>query len=254
LSVPAGWKIYEIDAGAISHIAVDKKAHEFIAFYQGSPTSALLDHCLHDSVIPRLLALENSLVLHAGVVSSIHGAIGFLGQSGQGKSTLVGSLSLEGFEILSDDSVLLNFKDGVLFAERVSSHLRLHLDSANVLFPNASTEQFSADAAGKKRFSLTADCERAPLIALFVLGTPNDAVEVVRLKVSDACMAIVSNTFAIDPGHCGAAAGRLEEAARVAKEIPVFNLTYPRDYSVLPAIEAAISAAIRSCEEMEPTR
>ncbi len=68
-------------------------------------------HLLLDQVLPRLLSHQGHLVLHAGGVTSDHGAIVFLGESGLGKSTLCSSFNQAGFALLSDDFLLLSAQE-----------------------------------------------------------------------------------------------------------------------------------------------
>ena len=57
----------------------------------GTPASTVR-HLFLDQVIPLLLSRRELLVLHASAVLTAHGAIAFVGKSGQGKSTLAASL------------------------------------------------------------------------------------------------------------------------------------------------------------------
>ncbi len=72
----------------------------------GTPAETIR-HLLLDHVIPRLLPLRGLVALHAGAVRVPGGAAGFLGEAGQGKSTLVASFGRAGFAVMADDCLAL---------------------------------------------------------------------------------------------------------------------------------------------------
>lgn len=72
----------------------------------GTPAETVR-HLLLDHVIPRLLPLRGLIALHAGAVRVPGGAAGFLGEAGQGKSTLVASFGRAGFAVMTDDCLAL---------------------------------------------------------------------------------------------------------------------------------------------------
>jgi hypothetical protein len=72
-----------------------------------------------------------------------------------------------------------------------------------------------------------------------------------RLKVPDACMALIENSFALDPGDAGQATGRLTAASGLARAVPAFQISYPRNYEVLPTVRDAI---LERCAELLNSR
>ena len=72
----------------------------------GTPASTLR-HLFLDQVIPLILSRRELLVLHASAVLTPHGAIAFVGKSGQGKSTLAACFGQIGCPLISDDYLVL---------------------------------------------------------------------------------------------------------------------------------------------------
>lgn len=62
---------------------------------------------LFNQIIPMVLNLRGTEVLHASSVFSSKGAVAFVGNGGYGKSTLASSLVYAGLKLLSDDAVPL---------------------------------------------------------------------------------------------------------------------------------------------------
>lgn len=81
----------------------------------------------------------------------------------------------------------------------------------------------------------------APVRAIFVLGPPRDgSASVRRLGPAEACMAIVQNSFALDPADVGAARARLDQASALIRTVPAFEIVYPRSYDCLGAVRDTI--------------
>jgi hypothetical protein len=205
-----------------------------------------LRHLLLDHVLPRVLAYQGRLVLHAGAVCVGRRVISFLGETGSGKSTLVASLHAAGYPLLSDDGlVLMQNETGVLALPTYHS-LRLWPDAVAGVFAQQPALTPMAHYSSKQRVLLDEDVPQAnepiPLAALYVL-TPtgeDDGIVVSRHSSRDACMDIIRNAFQLDPTDRERAAGVFAAASEVARRVPAFTLSYPREFASLPAVRAAI--------------
>ncbi len=210
------------------------------------------DHFLADQVLPRMLAHEGRLVLHAGAVRVDDRAVAILGKSGSGKSTLVASFDQAEHVLLGDDALVVSLPDGVPCTRSVYRSLRLFPDSIAQLFPAVATSAV-AHYTPKQRVRLTIadrdDTAPVPLCALFVItdSVPDAAIHVRPLSIADACMAIVENSFALDPTDPQRARQRLEAASDLARQVPAFAISYPRDYARLPDVRSAILTHLASC-------
>jgi len=207
-----------------------------------------IDHFLADQVIPRVLAHAGSFVFHAGAVRIDQTALVFLGPSGRGKSTLVASFDHAGTELIGDDAMILSEPDGIPHVRPVYRSLRLFPDSIDAVIPHASTAGPMAPYSTKERIDVNKDQDDVvtpiPVKALFSLAlAPPDGreeIDVRRMSIAEACMALIESSFALDPADLGGAHARLGQASRLASAVPAFEIRYPRNYACLQAVRAAI--------------
>ena len=66
------------------------------------------EHRIGSTILPLMLTERGDLALHAAAVVEGGEAILFCGPAGRGKSTLAAALALRGYEVLSDDGVVLS--------------------------------------------------------------------------------------------------------------------------------------------------
>ncbi|SDT95908.1 hypothetical protein SAMN05216296_0890 [Pseudomonas pohangensis] len=216
-------------------------------------TPATLEHLLHDQVFPRLLAHEGQLVVHAGAVA-IEGRLAlFLGESGLGKSTLVASLYQAGASLLGDDALLVSADHGSFYGQSLYRGLRLLPDSLLSLFPAQTETRPMAHYSSKQRLTIAVpenqNTSPQQLGALFFLEPPSSDQEITlrRMSPAESCIALIRNSFSLDPTDSLLARGKLQQASALANQIPSFALSYPRDYASLPQVHAKIRTQMAEC-------
>src|SRR5215470_84553 len=91
-------------------------------------------HLLLDQVFPYLLTSHDQLALHAGAVVINSAAVAFLGESGQGKSTLCASFGHRGLQLIGDDCLLLKKESEKIFCLPSYPGVRLWDQSVSALF------------------------------------------------------------------------------------------------------------------------
>lgn len=202
-----------------------------------------IDHFLRDQVAPRVLAHEGRFVLHSGGVRVEDCAILLMGATGRGKSTLAASLDRAGYPLLGDDAMIVDRADRPS-ARAVYPSLRLLPDSIAALYSAPVATSAIAHYSPKQRVALP-DVEEArplPIRAIFVIAEPpgKDQISIARMNPSHACMALVENSFALDPADLEQARGRLNHASRLAARVPIFEIAYPRAFDRLPEVHAAL--------------
>ena len=207
-----------------------------------------LEHLLLDQVLPRILAQQGQLVLHAGAVRVGDQAIAFIGDSGSGKSTLTASFHAAGYSLLCDDGLVLTNEEGVTLALPTYRSLRLWPVSIASLYAQAPAVAPMAHYSSKRRI-MSKDMETSgtvplSLASLYVLQskahTDDLGISLGRLSPRAACMAIISNSFQLDVTDRRHSADVFADASRVAQNLPVFALAYPRDFARLPEVHEAI--------------
>lgn len=203
-------------------------------------------HALADQLYPRILAHDGNLVLHAGAFEAKNGCILVVGASGRGKSSLVSSFDQAGFPLLGDDALVISRADGLHLAKAVYPSLRLFPDSINALLKENVGMSQVAHYTAKQRIDIPVSADSAtepvPILAMFMLLDPTAEanIRLERLSVAESCMSLVENSFALDPSDGCSAAQRLELASALACQVQAFAISYPRDYTKLPAVREAI--------------
>lgn len=188
--------------------------------------------------------------LHATAVVIGGEAVGFVGDCGQGKSSLAAAFLREGHGLLTDD--LLVVKEGP------SGFLAYPGPPRIKLFPAIATRLFGKRVAGvpMNRFTpkLVIPLGRektmcwgrpSPLKALYVLTPPfgrrdGDRITIRSLSPRRACVALLRSTFnamVVEPARLQR---QLDLASRMAGAIPIRSLAYPRRLGRLSAVRAAI--------------
>jgi hypothetical protein len=210
--------------------------------------SDTLQHLLLDQVLPRVIAHEHQLVLHASAVQRDGGTIIFLGESGRGKSTLSASLQGQGWTLLGDDALIISGGGEAFFGEATYKSLRLLPDSIAALYASQPKLQPVAHYTRKQRVALpfSPNMDVQPIQAIFLLGDePQDGkITVKPVSAVKTCMALITNSFALDPTDKDRAIHKLGVASDMAMNVSTFELSYPRDYARLLEVHEAIQDAI----------
>ena len=211
-------------------------------------TQATLDHFLADVLLPGILDHQGALVLHSGAVIIEGSAALLVGGSGRGKSTLTASFYADGYTVLSDDGIIVTGSDTGARVEAVYPGIRLLPGTLSDLFADPVQTTEVAHYAAKRRIVPDARMSAAsfPAAALFFLAESSgtDSPSICLMGAADACIGLVSQSFALDPSDTLRARSRIEQAARLTAALPVFALDYPRDFASLPQVRQAIVAAL----------
>jgi hypothetical protein len=209
-------------------------------------------HLLLDQVIPLFLSVRGRLVLHASAVVVPGGAIAFLGETGQGKSTLSGSFVTQGFPLVTDDCLLLQEAGEHLIGHPSYPGLRLWPDSVAALFGQGARLCHVAHYTEKERLGpddgpLPFCADPAPLQRVYVLASYEEteetkAITLAPLSPREAFMELVKHTFRLDIIAQERLSEEFERVARVVALLPVCRLAFPQDLSLLPTVREAILA------------
>ena len=203
-----------------------------------------LCHILIDQVLPRLLAQRGSLVVHgAAAIIDDKSGIALVGETGHGKSTLSAALAKTGVRLLTDDCFLLESDDAGVRAVPTYPGLRLLPDSLAALYGEHIPETSPVAHYTEKRRLAPAEHadpphSSAPITAILALQAPSASPEicVTPLQPQQACIELVRNTFQLDLTDMPRVGKLVARAAQVTTHIPVFALSYPRDFTLLPEV------------------
>ena len=211
-------------------------------------SEATLFHFLSDVLLPAILDHQGELIVHAGAVVVDGAAVLLLGASGRGKSTLTASFLAEGQTILSDDGIIISGSERGVCAEAVYPGIRLLPDSLSALFDASIPTAEVAHYAAKRRIIRDSrmSAGKYPAALLIFLSEPQESgpVSLAPMSAAEACMGLVSKSFALNPSDKDRARGRIQQASRVANTLPAYALCYPRKISSLPQVREAIIDAV----------
>lgn len=232
---------------------------ERIACYPAPATpQETVRHLLLDQVIPRVLNLRGKEALHASAVATPDGACAFMGEAGWGKSTLAGSFLGSGWAPLSDDCLTLKEDEGRILGVPSYPGIRLWPDAAATLSGKTRFVPAAAHFTGKRRVGIDGREALAPLPlkGLYVLAPPQKQGEEAAIKIEplppgDGLTELVRYAFPLDISDRVMLARQFLFFGKVVSRIPVRRLTYPRDFSLLPAVQEAI---LRDMETAAPVR
>ena len=247
----------------VGRFTVTQGRHILIEPLQGTnPSTWRLP--LLGSILALLLEQRGLFVLHAGAVDMGGFAAAFLGEKGQGKSTLNAALASAGYPLFADDVVALTWPDdkqpypltlcGFAQIKLVPDAVRGVLQSEPGTLPAVAPELAEVD---KRSFMAPLAVRPAPLRHLFVLSSLPDEIQdevqdegfqLRALTPQEALLQIMPHTFGARFGEMYLKDERkkahFRQCARVVNECQVWELARRRDLALLPATIAAIARAV----------
>jgi hypothetical protein len=214
-----------------------------------------LRHLLLDSILPLALSRGNKTVLHAGAIAlpEWNTAVIFIGESGLGKSTLTLSFAKSGFPLLTDDCLLIEERDGMLFGFPSYPGLRVWPDVADEFFPPETQLAPFAHYSEKKRVvlgqvALPYSQAPLPICGAFFLA-PEKAEETGLINVTpvsprEAFIELYKQLFNLDITDLDWLKQSFLTLGHVQQWPHFARLSYPRQLALLPTVQEAILSAL----------
>ena len=197
--------------------------------------------------------------LHATAIVVNGAAAVLLGNSGFGKSSLAASFLEAGYQLLTDDLLVLRPYSGGVLAYPGPSRIKL--------FPRQALRFLGSEAsgiamnAGTKKLILPLDSTRSargpvPLRAIYTLLPPGSRVRsrdisIAALPPRQSFLTLVRNTFNYRIVNPARLERQFEDATRLAGVVPVKKVSYPRVLSRIPALRDALLADLESIATRE---
>jgi len=188
--------------------------------------------------------------LHATAVDIGGRAIGLLGACGAGKSTLASFLRSRGGEIVTDDMLRLTFDGDAVLAHPGPHRLKLFEEAAKLFLPEARISGRWSPIGDKFIYDLDESMKprsTSRLAALYYLQAPDrpddEAVLLQRLSGLDLFCTIGASTMINALDKPGRAEHNFRFVNGFANRLPVYRLTYPRNFSVFDEVADKIFAS-----------
>lgn len=212
----------------------------------GTLEPGVLEQLFVDQALPHALSLRGVVCLHASsVVSPTHGAIGFVGPSGFGKSTLAFELSKD-WPFLTDDCMVISLagEEGRPWVHRGDAASRLWADSAEAVAPGRAHSDRVTARTDKRRVPVRLAKDGAPLVRIYLLAwdeATDEGISIRPVRPRDAVMALAAQQFRLDVWNRKLLADELDRLSRLVSLVPVRRLAFPHDYALLGAVREALS-------------
>lgn len=201
------------------------------------------------TVFSALLHQRGVLVLHAGGVVGPRGAVLFAGESGGGKSTLIGALASRGYGVLTDDASAVTLDANRRpMVQPGWPRLKLWRDAVRRL--GHETESLSRVRSGTEKYALHVPAQfmsqQQPLAAIFVLELHGeDRIAVETIENSARFSAVCSHTrgFRVVEG-LGMQREHFKIASAVAAAVPMVRVKRPRRGDSLDELVTCVEQAL----------
>jgi hypothetical protein len=174
-------------------------------------------------------------------------AVAFLGDCGDGKSTLGAALVARGFPMLTDDVLALEFEDGRVLAHAGPARIKLLPSVARAVLGRSGTRRLNP---GTRKLVLplsrrSTASTAVPLEALYVLCGPARSRRASRVILTPltgqrAFLEVIRSAFNLIQVDRARLEHQFRMAATLSTVVPVARLTYPRKLSRLDEVCEAI--------------
>jgi hypothetical protein len=198
--------------------------------------------------------------LHATAVVIDGEAVAFLGNCGYGKSTLGAAFVARGFPILTDDVLALRARNGRWMAHAGPQRVKLFPSVARKVLTRSTGDVLNPDTS-KLVLPLRngeAASRTVPVKALYVLSDPKrrrsakgSRVHIAQLRGPAAFLALTRSAFNLIQTDRPRLANHFTTAARLAAEVPLKRLVYPRRFD---ALDTVCNAVLQDARRMGPQR
>jgi hypothetical protein len=241
---------YRLSFDQVGEFIIDREGTEIRCQRKPGVPEDTLRHLLLNQVIPMVLNLRGTEVLHASAVATPDGAVAFCGESGAGKSTLAASFQQGGFPLLTDDCLALSEKpEGVCVAPGYPG-LRLWKSVVHDLDLHKNAQHAVAHYTAKRRV----DVDRGPdtycsspqiLRAIYVISRDSSAEDHLRIETltpQQQLMALISYCFRLDITDRAMLARQFQFFSRIPARVRMRRIWLPRNPQRLADTRKALLA------------
>ncbi|OFV95347.1 MAG: hypothetical protein A3F68_12385 [Acidobacteria bacterium RIFCSPLOWO2_12_FULL_54_10] len=227
---------------------VPPDGHRIIArFFPGASQESFLPY-LAVGGLSFCLLKQGIDPLHATAVAVNDRAVGFLGKSGYGKSSLASAFVRAGYPVLTDDLLVLRKDLDDFLAYPGPPHIKLSGEIAVIDFreqlagieENPRTQKVTIPLNPQELLRTT-----VPLKTLYLLNRPRSVermstITIRRLSQRRALLTLIRNSFNDWVTDTARLKLQLHSYAQVASQVPVKLLSYPRRAALLESVRDAI--------------
>ena len=197
------------------------------------------------SALGVLLLQRGLTVFHASVVTLSSASVAFLGQKGNGKSTVAAALHTRGHTLVADDIMALSDDGRSLIARPGFPLLKLWPASVEAIGEDPESLPLLRPESEKRAHRISRGFAEnpTPLRGVYVLDSSHE-IEIVPLKPREALMRVLPHWYGamfsgelLDTFGLGS---HLHECARLVNSVPVYLLRAPTSLDTLPDVAQAV--------------
>ena len=225
-------------------VVVDSRAERVTVHMVDGVPEAMGGVLVGGTVLSYLLMLRAETVLHASAVDVGGRAVGFVGSSGMGKTTLATLMCRDGGLLITDDVLRLRRgPDGNPACALGATELRLRAAAAGLTDEFAEGGSHRATADDRRALSVPAATqEGVPLVALLIPRPRRDSSELTltALPPTAAALTLLSFPRILGVRDPGMLAAQFVHMTELAESVPVFVVDVPWG----PPFQADLSARL----------
>lgn len=225
----------------------------------GAPEAAFKTYMLGHLLSFVLLGMGIETIHAAGIVMDGH-AIGLLGDSARGKSTLSAAFLGAGKRLLSDDFLVVRPERGSYLGYPGIPRIKLYENVAKHLAPKGKQGTPMIPMHRPKMVYVVEDVptEPVPLRAFYALASPKSVVglkgvRIEPLSVKEAYLELTENSFNVTVRTPERLTSQFQWATELVKKVPVKRLYYPRVLTILPEVIRAVTEDLNLQANKEPS-
>lgn len=225
---------YALRFTGVADVLIDVRARRIVYEPHDGASLDAVAAVLAGQVIPRVMTLDGTPVLHASAVAVDGRAIVLTGESGAGKSTFAAAVCAAGGELIADDFVPLSARGDAVTCAPTSS--AIHLTDASL--------EILVDAFGATPRPLVRACGARPVGTIYLLESqPGETPRIARVHPRDAFMRLFRSSYRLDSAALSTAASEFAQLAAAVGSVPVHTARLPRGGRQL---RASVDALLRS--------
>ncbi len=195
-----------------------------------------------------VLLQRGYFLLHSAAAVVNGRAVVFCGPSGAGKSTMAAALNSQGHGILTDDVLAIDMTDmNRPMALPGLVHLKLTDESRSVVAAEIASEQEIDGKRGKRLCAVRGATikEGVPLDSIYLLSVGRE-IFFQPIAPAQATVELVGQTYnaQILP-RIGRSQSHFLQCAAIARQIPIMQLSRPRDLKRIGEVAEAVVARVR---------
>lgn len=211
---------------------ISTKEQIVTSFKRKSTNDTTLTHLITDHVLPYALTLMGKMVFHSSTVSMGDEAISFQAPSGSGKSSLAAYFCMKNYNLLTDDSLLLEEKNKSIYAYPSYPGIRLWPNNIKNIFTTGIESKKVSQLNSKRLINSKIDFNNdihnpVRLKAIYFINNCNHT-DIEELNPSEGFSLIIKNIFRLNFDNKEINKRQFEFINKILTNTAIYKLNYEK--------------------------